>query len=185
MPIENSSIGPVLETSDLLRTTSLALRGMTALKIGHALLGQATHTKADRHLIKRVYSHEQVRTPLHPPSPPLPPSALSRGARPGPSDISRTEPCTFAEPVSCDLPLQGIGQCVGYLDKLYPQAEVVPVNSTAAAAIAVRDDAEPALAICSHKCAEVYGLQVVDTNIQDGGHCAWPPTSSPISRHPR
>jgi prephenate dehydratase len=58
---------------------------------------------------------------------------------------------------------------VGYLKDRYPGAEVVPCNSTARAAqLALEDDGE-ALAICSPKCAEVYGLEVVDTDIQDGG----------------
>ncbi|KAL8290026.1 hypothetical protein RQP46_002965 [Phenoliferia psychrophenolica] len=118
VPIENSSIGPVLETVDALRTTHLCVRSMRALKIGHAIMGQEGLT-SER--VKRVYSHEQ-----------------------------------------------GIGQCVHYLKRNYPDAEVLPCNSTARAAELARDDGE-ALAICSIKCAEVYGLTVLDTNIQDGG----------------
>ena len=71
--------------------------------------------------------------------------------------------------VSCG---QGIGQCVHYLQRKYPGAEVLPCNSTARAAELARDDGE-ALAICSIKCAEVYGLTVFDTNIQDGGASAF------------
>lgn len=120
VPIENSSIGPVKETMDLLRSTDLAVRNMVALRIGHALLGKPGRVaKAD---VKKVFSHEQ-----------------------------------------------GIGQCVGYLSKNYPLAEVVPCTSTARAAELAADDIE-ALAICSIKCAEVYGLEVVDRDIQDGGH---------------
>ncbi|GAA5844518.1 hypothetical protein JCM11251_004201, partial [Rhodosporidiobolus azoricus] len=54
VPIENSSFGPVLETSDQLRTTQLSVRGMVALRVGHALLGSR-----ERSGVKRVYSHEQ------------------------------------------------------------------------------------------------------------------------------
>lgn len=58
---------------------------------------------------------------------------------------------------------------MGYLKEQYPDAQVVSCNSTARAAqLALEDDGE-ALAICSPKCAEVYGLEVVDTDIQDGG----------------
>ncbi|SCV70935.1 BQ2448_3697 [Microbotryum intermedium] len=65
---------------------------------------------------------------------------------------------------------QGISQCVSYLQNNYPLAEVIPVNSTASAAQRVlQDPPEESLAICSIKCAEVYGLRVVDKDIQDGG----------------
>ena len=57
VPIENSSIGPVLETVDALRTTHLCVRSMRALKIGHAIMGRAGLRQED---VKRVYSHEQV-----------------------------------------------------------------------------------------------------------------------------
>lgn len=58
VPIENSSFGPVVETMDQLRVTELAVRGMTALRIGHALLASK---RAEKGKAKRVYSHEQVR----------------------------------------------------------------------------------------------------------------------------
>ncbi|SGY79665.1 BQ5605_C008g05191 [Microbotryum silenes-dioicae] len=65
---------------------------------------------------------------------------------------------------------QGIGQCVSYLQTNYPRAQIIPVNSTALAAQKVlQDPPEESLAICSIKCAEVYGLRVVDRDIQDGG----------------
>ena len=57
VPIENSSFGPVAETTEQLRTAELALRGMTALRIGHALLASKQATEAPP---RRVYSHEQV-----------------------------------------------------------------------------------------------------------------------------
>jgi len=54
----------------------------------------------------------------------------------------------------------------------YPQAEVIAVNSTAKAAQEAAKDSE-GLAICSLKCAEVYDLDVVDTDIQDAGYCEY------------
>ncbi|KAM0747517.1 Prephenate dehydratase [Meredithblackwellia eburnea MCA 4105] len=120
VPIENSSIGPVTETMDLLRTTTDAVvRNMVALKIGHAVMGLPGLEQGDK--VRKVYSHEQ-----------------------------------------------GIGQCVDYLAKHYPGAEVVPTTSTARAAELARDD-PTALAICSIKCAEVYGLKVYGRDVQDGG----------------
>ncbi|GAA5914728.1 hypothetical protein JCM6882_002725 [Rhodosporidiobolus microsporus] len=120
VPIENSSFGPVAETSDQLRTTALSVRGMIALRVGHALLA-SKEAKGDTEGVKRVYSHEQ-----------------------------------------------GIGQCSRYLSTRYPLATVVPVASTALAAQKAAADPD-ALAICSIKCAEVYDLAVVDTDIQDAG----------------
>lgn len=58
VPIDNSTIGIVLETAEALRSTELSVRGMVALKIGHALLGRASTSSQ---AVKRVYSHEQVR----------------------------------------------------------------------------------------------------------------------------
>ncbi|GAA5860571.1 hypothetical protein JCM8547_000343 [Rhodosporidiobolus lusitaniae] len=63
---------------------------------------------------------------------------------------------------------QGIGQCLRYLKQHYPSAEIIPVNSTALAATKAAADLE-GLAICSLKCAEVYNLRIVDTDIQDAG----------------
>ncbi|GAA5994319.1 prephenate dehydratase PHA2 [Rhodotorula paludigena] len=118
VPIENSSFGPVAETMEQLRTTQLSLRGMTALRIGHALLA---NKKADLNQMKRVYSHEQ-----------------------------------------------GLGQCREYLGRRYPGIEIIPVNSTAQAAQEAVNDLQ-SLAVCSLKCAEVYDLLAVDTDIQDAG----------------
>lgn len=71
-------------------------------------------------------------------------------------------------PLSPVPPPQGLGQCVGYLARHYPSAEIVPVSSTARAAQRAQLDPH-SLAICSPKCADVYKLDVIDTDIQDGG----------------
>ncbi|GAA5842418.1 hypothetical protein JCM3766R1_004410 [Sporobolomyces carnicolor] len=123
VPIENSSFGSVLETAEQLRSTTLSVRGMVQLKIGHSLLARrgVARDAEGKKRIKRVYSHEQ-----------------------------------------------GLGQCREYLAANYRQAEVVPVTSTAKAAQNAAQDSE-GLAICSLKCAEVYELDIVDTDIQDAG----------------
>jgi prephenate dehydratase len=144
-PIENSSIGDVKETMDALRATTLCVRGMTSLKIGHALLGRKGGKRDDS--VKKVYSHEQVSRAAGE----VEGAAAAKGKG---KLIVRFE--------------QGLGQCVGYLARRYPRAEIIPVNSTAKAAQEAAED-EEALAICSIKCAEVYDLEVVDTDIQDGG----------------
>ncbi|GAA5970718.1 hypothetical protein JCM11641_007410 [Rhodosporidiobolus odoratus] len=120
VPIENSSFGPVEETMERLRSTDLSVRGMTSLRVGHALLA-SKEAPWEKSRMKRVYSHEQ-----------------------------------------------GIGQCKRYLANSYPFIEIIQVASTALAAQHAASDPE-ALAICSHKCAEVYDLDVVDTDIQDAG----------------
>ncbi|GAA5841431.1 hypothetical protein JCM11251_007137, partial [Rhodosporidiobolus azoricus] len=61
-----------------------------------------------------------------------------------------------------------IGQCTHYLSTHYPTASLVRVASTALAAQHAAADPE-ALAVCSITCKEVYGLEVVDTEIQDAG----------------
>lgn len=65
------------------------------------------------------------------------------------------------------LDLQGLGQCRRYIATHYPQAKAIPINSTAAAAQKAASD-PASLAISSRLCAEVYGLDIVDTEIQDG-----------------
>lgn len=60
VPIENSTAGAVRETTEALRSTVLAVRGMTKLRISHALLASRGMDVAN---VKRIYSHEQVRVP--------------------------------------------------------------------------------------------------------------------------
>lgn len=63
---------------------------------------------------------------------------------------------------------QGLGQCAGYIKRKFPRAEPTKCTSTAQAAVTARDD-PTAVAICSPLCAEVYGLKVIESNIQDAG----------------
>ncbi|RUS19314.1 hypothetical protein BC938DRAFT_475757 [Jimgerdemannia flammicorona] len=61
---------------------------------------------------------------------------------------------------------QALGQCKRYLDTHHPVAERIPVTSTSAAAeLAARETG--AAAICSLVCAELYGLNVREQNIED------------------
>lgn len=71
---------------------------------------------------------------------------------------------------------QALGQCRRYLQDRYSEAEIVQVNSTAKAAQEAGRDPE-AFAISPIKCADVYGLQVIDRDIQDAGasECRLPP----------
>ncbi|BGP54989.1 hypothetical protein JCM8202_005981 [Rhodotorula sphaerocarpa] len=62
VPIENSSFGPVAETTEQLRTSELALRGMVRLSIGHTLLAnrEVEVGPEGKRAPRRVYSHEQA-----------------------------------------------------------------------------------------------------------------------------
>ncbi len=63
---------------------------------------------------------------------------------------------------------QAIGQCSRYLAGLNGKAKVVPCANTALAAKMVAEGDNPgAAAICSHACAELYGLSVLKDDVQD------------------
>ncbi len=65
---------------------------------------------------------------------------------------------------------QPIGQCRKYTNKNYPLAEIRPVLSTAAAAEEVSIGNGTSAAIGSAIAGELYNLQILDSNIQDGGN---------------
>ncbi|MDR3589510.1 MAG: prephenate dehydratase [Negativicutes bacterium] len=62
---------------------------------------------------------------------------------------------------------QALAQCRGYLSRQYPGAELVPVESTAAAAYQAASGLKNCAAVGSLRAAEVYGLKVLATDIQD------------------
>ena len=63
---------------------------------------------------------------------------------------------------------QVLGQCRAWLREHFPRAEQVAVVSTAAAARLAHDEAaNGAAALGSRMVAEIYGLQVLETDIQD------------------
>lgn len=62
---------------------------------------------------------------------------------------------------------QALAQCRKTLGKLYPQAKLIPVESTAAAARKVADGEKRLAAVGSLKAAECYGLTVIAAGIQD------------------
>ena len=62
---------------------------------------------------------------------------------------------------------QAIGQCSAYLDK-HKEINVLPCANTAAAAKMVSESAgNDTAAIASKRCAELYGLEILDEAIQD------------------
>lgn len=61
---------------------------------------------------------------------------------------------------------QALAQCRRTIARLYPDAVVLPVESTAAAAAAAAKQPEMA-AIGSERAAELYGLEVVAADVQD------------------
>ena len=63
---------------------------------------------------------------------------------------------------------QALAQCRGWLDEHLPDAERVPVSSNAEGARRARDEAGTA-AIAGETAAEVYGLRLLDREIEDQG----------------
>ncbi|PID50332.1 MAG: prephenate dehydratase [Proteobacteria bacterium] len=61
---------------------------------------------------------------------------------------------------------QSLAQCRYWLDKHLPQAERIPVSSNAEAARLAADDRD-SVAIGSQQAANIYDLQIVQTNIED------------------
>lgn len=62
---------------------------------------------------------------------------------------------------------QGLAQCRKYLHKHYPEAETVPVSSTAEAAKIVSESGEALAAVGNSLAGKIYGLSTVKENIQD------------------
>lgn len=62
---------------------------------------------------------------------------------------------------------QALAQCRGYINKNYPEAELIEVSSTAHAAELVASGMENAAAIASRRSAEIYKLTLLDEDIQD------------------
>lgn len=62
---------------------------------------------------------------------------------------------------------QALAQCRNYISCQYPGAELVPVESTAAAAYQAASGLKNCAAVGSVRAAEIYGLQVLATDIQD------------------
>ncbi|RUS19315.1 Prephenate dehydratase-domain-containing protein [Jimgerdemannia flammicorona] len=79
-------------------------------------------------------------------------------------DLQPPSGTSFSHTISSRL--IALGQCKRYLDTHHPVAERIPVTSTSAAAeLAARETG--AAAICSLVCAELYGLNVREQNIED------------------
>lgn len=62
---------------------------------------------------------------------------------------------------------QALAQCRKYIQKNYPQAEIIEVVSTAHAAKMVADGLPDAAAIASKRSGQIYNLQTADAEIQD------------------
>ena len=64
---------------------------------------------------------------------------------------------------------QGILQCAGIIKSLKAEAKVMENTAVAAKFVADGNDNTVA-AICSTECAEIYGLSILKTNVQDEGY---------------
>ena len=64
---------------------------------------------------------------------------------------------------------QALSQCAGYLAQM-EGVKLAPFANTAKAAEFVKDAGEGYAAISSRECAALYGLEVIDADIQDNGN---------------
>jgi prephenate dehydratase len=62
---------------------------------------------------------------------------------------------------------QATAQCRGFLARWFPDAPVAAANSTAEAAVAVSKSTEPFGAIATELAASIYGLEVLDCDLED------------------
>lgn len=63
---------------------------------------------------------------------------------------------------------QSLGQCAGYIRKQYPHAKLILTPSNPAAFKKIRDEGlTDALAIGPKICADIYGLSIIEEDIQD------------------
>lgn len=62
---------------------------------------------------------------------------------------------------------QALAQCRHFLERCFPQAQVVAALSTAAAVEQMLSSSIPAAAIGTHRAARLYGAQILARNIQD------------------
>lgn len=61
---------------------------------------------------------------------------------------------------------QALSQCNNFLNEKYYNIQKIPVSSTSYAAKLASKESDTAC-ICSKSCKEIYGLEVIDENIQD------------------
>ena len=62
---------------------------------------------------------------------------------------------------------QALAQCRRFLERCFPQAEMVAALSTTAAVEQMMSSSIPAAAIGTHRAAQLYGAQMLAKNIQD------------------
>ncbi len=64
---------------------------------------------------------------------------------------------------------QALKQCRMYTRRVWPEAEIVPFKDTAAAAKALADGeiSSTTAVIAPRRCAELYGLEILEESIQD------------------
>ena len=78
--------------------------------------------------------------------------------------ISGTGEAGFVETIYCHP--QACSQCEMWIQRMYPNAEIIEVSSTARAAAMAAED-EHAAVVSSSQAAHIYNLQTVESSIED------------------
>lgn len=66
---------------------------------------------------------------------------------------------------------QALGQCSTFIESLGNRVKALPCANTAIAAQMVAESSDTGIAaICSHQCAELYGLECINDNIQNSAN---------------
>lgn len=62
---------------------------------------------------------------------------------------------------------QALAQCRGFLERCFPKAQLVAALSTAAAVEQMMSSKEPSAAIGTRRASQIYGAEILASNIQD------------------
>jgi prephenate dehydratase len=174
LPQENSIFGIVTETYNVLRGSDVGeskwIQGAVTLPVQHCLIIRRGKTIRD---IKRVLSHEQVR------------GCVSSYAFFLFFSLSFSSLCRLTV-WTYRATTQALGQCKQFIAAHLPEAKLVSVASTAAAAETISTQADVAAdsaAICSKICLRLFAdLEMLHEGIQDERSESNPPLELALFR---
>jgi prephenate dehydratase len=149
VPIQNSTEGAVNVTIDsLIFDVNLYIQKQLVLPVRHALL------------IAPKNALRLSGTPIIAPKNDLRLSGTPIIAPKNASRLSGFPQKILSHP-------QALAQCRAYLKENYPDAELIETASTSDAAKITAGSDSPCACVASDICAEIYGLKILDNDIQD------------------